>query len=71
MVLLRSQPVRLETPHLARRCRRPSSRLTINNPAHRRIVAQAFEDVKKSKLAPESGDVLSFSYLSTREAGER
>ena len=40
-VLLHCQPARLETPHLARRCRRDKSRLATNNPAHRRIMAQA------------------------------
>ena len=41
-VLLRRQPARLEAPHLARRCRRARSRLAADDPAHRRIMAQAF-----------------------------
>ena len=41
-VLLRRQPARLETPHLARRCRCARSRPAADDPAHRRIMAQAF-----------------------------
>src|SRR5215472_8689647 len=40
-VLLHRQPARLETPHLARRGRRARSSLAADNPAHRRIMAQA------------------------------
>jgi hypothetical protein len=41
-VPFRRQPARLEAPYLARRCRRTGSRLAADDPAHRRIVAQAF-----------------------------
>ena len=44
-VLFRSEPPRLEAAHLARRGRCPESRLAANNPAHRRIMAQAFSVV--------------------------
>src|SRR5262245_51729970 len=40
-VLGRREPLRLEAPHLARRSRAPLRRFAADNPAHRRIVAQA------------------------------
>jgi hypothetical protein len=40
-VLGRCEPLRLETPHLARRSRAALRRFAANNPAHGRIVAQA------------------------------
>ena len=40
-VLGRREPLRLETPHLTRRSRAPLRRFAADNPAHRRIVAQA------------------------------
>src|SRR3954468_11730469 len=41
-VPFRLQPPGLETPHLARRRRRARSRTAADDPAHRRIMAQAF-----------------------------
>ena len=54
-VPFRRQPARLEAPHLARRCRRARSRLAADDPAHRRIVAQAFGvvDIFVSRKPPE------------------
>jgi hypothetical protein len=40
-VLGRREPLRLEAPHLTRRSRAPLRRFAADNPAHRRIVAQA------------------------------
>ena len=40
-VVLRREPIRLEAAHLARRSRATLSRPTTDNPAHRRILAQA------------------------------
>jgi len=40
-VLGRCEPFRLEAPHLTRRSRAPLRRFAADNPAHRRIVAQA------------------------------
>jgi hypothetical protein len=40
-VVLRRQPARFEAPHLAGRCGGTRSRFPTDNPAHRRIVAQA------------------------------
>src|SRR5215831_16454891 len=40
-VLGRREPLRLEAPHLTRRSRAALRRFAADNPAHRRIVAQA------------------------------
>src|SRR5262249_32496434 len=40
-VLGRREPLRLEAPHLARRSRAALRRFAADNPAHRRIVAEA------------------------------
>src|SRR5271168_1193678 len=44
-VLSRSEPLRLEPAHLARRSRSTMSRIAADNPTHRRIVAQALSVV--------------------------
>jgi hypothetical protein len=41
-LLGRREPLRLEAPHLTRRSRAPLRRFAADNPAHSRIVAQAF-----------------------------
>jgi hypothetical protein len=56
-VLRLRQPARLETPHLAWRCRRARSRLAADDPAHSRIVAQTLGvvDIYVSRKPPEHG----------------